>query len=663
MLFHRLELFNFGQYRGEHAVELAPPDDQHPVILFGGLNGAGKTTLLDAIQLVLYGNRARLAKRNGGAYPDYLRSAIHRAADPAEGAAVDLTFSHRSDGESRTYQVRRLWRVTGKGLAEKVEVSIDGNFDRVFSDSWDEQVEQFMPAGLAHLLLFDGEQIADLADLAKSKEVLRTGLYSLLGLDLADQLIRDLVVLERRKRVEVQSKSERDEIASLRAELEAVDQQVSEDAQELAGNRNRLDQAARARRKFDRKFKAAGGDRYEQRGQLERSAGDERARLAGIKGDMVTLAAGAAPLLMVRNLLGRVAAQDGREQRAHEASTAHQVLRDHDAKALARLRASGAEERHLTTLKSFFEGEQARLERDAAGEVYLQLSADGRTDLKSLQARGLDQTREEIGRLARQYEESALRLADLERELAAVPDDDAVADLLRRRQELQAALDEATAAVAVCNEKLVRRQTERDGLKAKLGKLIERKVRADFDQEDLHRLVDYSGRSRALLVEFRTAVLRKHLDRIRDLMLDSFRALLHKEALIGDLQIEPESLELRLFAKDGEPLVSDQLSAGERQILAVALLWGLARASGRPLPTVIDTPLGRLDSKHRGRLVSRYFPFASQQVVLLSTDEEIDAEQLKALRPFIGRQYRLEFDEPSNSTRIAPGYFWEGAEA
>jgi len=663
MLLDRLVLTNFGQYLGSHAIELAPPDDQHPVILFGGLNGAGKTTLLDAIQLVLYGNRARLAKRNGGAYPEYLRSAIHRTADPSEGAAVDLSFSHRSDGESRTYRVVRSWRVTGKGLAERVEVYVNGAIDRVFSDSWDEQVEQFMPAGLAHLLLFDGEQIADLADLAKSKEVLRTGLYSLLGLDLADQLIRDLVVLERRKRVEVQSKSERDEIASLRAELEAVDRHVSEDAQELAGNRNRLDQAKRARREFDRKFRAAGGDRFEQRGQLERSADDERARLAGIKGDMVTLAAGAAPLLMVRGLLAQVGEQDALEQRASQARTVQGVLRERDAAALAHLRESGVQDEHLTALESFFQTEHGRLERDAAGEVYLGLTADGRTDIKSLQARGLDQTQAEIARLAKQYEDSALRLADLERELAAVPDDDAVADLLRRRQELQAALDEATAAVAVCNEKLVRRQAERDALQAKLGKLIERKVRADFDQEDLHRLVEYSGRSRSLLVEFRTAVLRKHLGRIRELMLDSFRALLHKEALIGDLRIDPESLELKLFAKNGAPLVADQLSAGERQILAVALLWGLARASGRPLPTVIDTPLGRLDSQHRGRLVSRYFPFASQQVVLLSTDEEIDAQQLKALRPFIGRKYRLEYDEASNSTRVAPGYFWEGAEA
>ena len=41
---------------------------------------------------------------------------------------------------------------------------------------------------------------------------------------------------------------------------------------------------------------------------------------------------------------------------------------------------------------------------------------------------------------------------------------------------------------------------------------------------------------------------------------------------------------------------------------------------------MIDTPLGRLDGSHREHLLDRYFPYASHQVVLLSTDTEIDDE-------------------------------------
>ena len=83
----------------------------------------------------------------------------------------------------------------------------------------------------------------------------------------------------------------------------------------------------------------------------------------------------------------------------------------------------------------------------------------------------------------------------------------------------------------------------------------------------------------------------------------------------------------------------------------------MAKASGRPLPTAIDTPLGRLDTAHRMNLVERYFPFASHQMLLLSTDEELTGEYLDRLRPWIGRTYTLAYDDNAERTRVVPGYF------
>jgi len=131
---------------------------------------------------------------------------------------------------------------------------------------------------------------------------------------------------------------------------------------------------------------------------------------------------------------------------------------------------------------------------------------------------------------------------------------------------------------------------------------------------------------------------------------------------VSALKINRETLQIELTGRDGAPLPPDRLSAGERQLLATSVLWGLARASGRPLPTVIDTPLGRLDSSHRRRLVSHYFPFASHQVILLSTDEEIAGGYFEALKPYIGRVYHLNFDESIGATRVEPGYFGELAD-
>lgn len=137
------------------------------------------------------------------------------------------------------------------------------------------------------------------------------------------------------------------------------------------------------------------------------------------------------------------------------------------------------------------------------------------------------------------------------------------------------------------------------------------------------------------------------------------KALRH-DAIVYRVQIDTETFRLVLYDHNGECLPKHRLSAGEKQILAIAFLWGLANASGRQLPVAIDTPLGRLDSEHRNHLVDRYFPQASHQVMLLSTDTEIRAEEVGRLRAAgaIAREYRLEYDPKQRQTAVVPGYFW-----
>jgi DNA sulfur modification protein DndD len=100
------------------------------------------------------------------------------------------------------------------------------------------------------------------------------------------------------------------------------------------------------------------------------------------------------------------------------------------------------------------------------------------------------------------------------------------------------------------------------------------------------------------------------------------------------------------------------LSAGDKQIYAISMLWALGKTSGRPLPIVIDTPLARLDSDHRRLLVEHYFPLASHQVIILSTDTEVDQDYFEQLKPSVARAYHLDYDQTQSSTLIKQGYFW-----
>ena len=107
----------------------------------------------------------------------------------------------------------------------------------------------------------------------------------------------------------------------------------------------------------------------------------------------------------------------------------------------------------------------------------------------------------------------------------------------------------------------------------------------------------------------------------------------------------------------GLALLESAASGGSRQMLAVAILWGLAKSSGFALPVIIDTPMARLDSAHRKSFVERYLPNAGAQVLVLSTNEEISGRYLDEAAPHVSRAYTLQYDEAQKCSSIVPGYF------
>lgn len=199
---------------------------------------------------------------------------------------------------------------------------------------------------------------------------------------------------------------------------------------------------------------------------------------------------------------------------------------------------------------------------------------------------------------------------------------------------------------------------ERDlaSARARYQTQLDQQVRASLAREDSDRLVHHSARARATLTAFKQEVVSYHVHRLERFILGGLSALLRKSDLVTNVSIDPKTFAIELRDAEWAVLAPEQLSAGERQLLAVALLWALAKASGQAAPTVIDTPLGRLDSQHRSRLIERYFPFAGNQVILLSTDEEIDAALYTRLAPSISRSFTISYDPELGGSVVSEGY-------
>lgn len=662
MILNELVLHNFGVYGGRQAVPLAPPSMDKPIVLFGGLNGAGKTTLLDAIHLVLFGKRAQCSNRGTLGYRDFLRRCIHRQVATSDGTAIELEFLHRRDGTESTVRVVRSWAVNGRGLRERLDVLVDGQKDPVLTDSWEENVEEFFPLGIASLFLFDGDQIEALADLTNSEQVISTALRSLLGLDHVDQLITDLGVLIRRKRTELKAEPDRRKLAELEQQQRKAREQVEQAHQRRADLQNQVDKGERGLRKAEDRFRREGGELLEQLVVFEAKRAQLAASLDQAQETLRDLASDATPLLLLGDALTRLAATAGKEQAAREAALLHRVLTERDEEMMVVLRKATSAKKALSAVEGFCHQDRAQKAQAADEPTYLNISPDGAAALHTLQRTGIPDLEMRARKALAAEEQLCDSLANVDRQLAAVPDKEAVEELLAAREKAKATVDKARARLAAHDEFLAKLEREEEQIANKLKRELRETVDLEFLRDDANRVIAHSERVRTTMKEFGLRVRERHINRIEHLVLESFRHLLRKETLITDLTVDPRTFRLSLHTKGGQVLPPDRLSAGERQLLATSLLWGLAKAAGRPLPTVIDTPLGRLDSVHREHLVTRYFPHAGHQVLLLSTDEEINEAHLERLAPWIGRSYRLAFDDAQQATTVHPGYFWEGME-
>jgi DNA sulfur modification protein DndD len=657
MILDEITLRNFGLYAGSQTITLTPPSPDKPIVLIGGLNGGGKTTFLDALQLCLFGGHAKISNRGSLAYPEYLSRSIHRGSK-ADEAAIEVSFRRTVEGREEQYRLHRSWRRNGSGCKEQFEVLKNGLPEPALSDNWVSQVEEFFPANIAHLFLFDGEQVEAYASQQDSSPLIGTAIQNLLGLDMVDQLDKDLQVYERRKRAESKDDPLHAEITAAQDAIRDLRKRIDALKQERAALRtHRIDRAERALREIEDTYRKLGGALYDQREEIEQKW--EEAKEAVIVGETALreLAAGPLSLLMIRVLLESTEARDRHEEECRRARDLFEALKIRDRAALKHVRTRSASKTAIEALKEFFEADRAQRQALGKKETVLDIAAEVRSDLHTLLRNDLDEIAKEAKRLLKRQKKLEAAAAQAHIEYENVPNADTISQIAAERETLKKEIVELESLYAAIGQDIERQERELERREQALGRLIEADSKEKGARDDRARILHHAGKVRATLGAFRRAVIERHVRRIEQLVLESYRQLLRKAALVTRLSIDPESYALTLFGRDGDVLSAERLSAGERQLLAIALLWGLAKASGRPLPTAIDTPLGRLDSSHRMHLVERYLPYASHQVLLLSTDEEIADEYLKRLSPWIGRTYRLSYDDDAGETRITSGYF------
>jgi DNA sulfur modification protein DndD len=659
MIIEKLTLQNIGLYGGTHVFNLCPDSPTKPIILFGGLNGAGKTTFLDALQLCLYGRQARCSNRGDLAYGEFLHDTMTRGTAPETGASISIQYRRTTEGREEHFVITRAWADSGKGMSDRVEVLRNGSPAPVLGESWAEYIEAYLPSRIANLFFFDGEQIKELAEQENAAAMLKSAIHSLLGLDLVDRLHADLLVVERRKRLAAKTDATRQKLKVLETDCERHEKLLADAVLECAAAQTAYDRSLKRLADAEKRYRQEGGDLFERRTQLE-ECGERLQTAIRVQEEQVReLAAGALPLSLLQDQLLRLEQQITNEIAFNENQLLLALLEQRDRQTLKLLAKQNCPQNALKKLSDFLGSDRSSREAIVGDEPFLKTDAGVRDSIRVLRGSSLpalvDEARTCVAELERLHQGKDI----LDAQLAQVPLADSVATVTKGLHDAQATVRDAKARLDAFEAK--KGQIERD-LSAKrlvYSRELETDTYAQIHQEEEERILHYSARVRETLERFKAAAVARRIVQLENLIFASFSQLIRKAHFLSAIHINPENFAVSLITTAGKPLPVARLSAGERQLLATSMLWGLARASGRIVPTVIDTPLGRLDSSHREHLVERYFPVASHQVILLSTNEEIRECHLDKLRPFVTRSYLLDYDAEKRLTTPQEGYFWK----
>jgi len=666
MRFERLILENIGPFADRNEVNLeVPAKGKKGVVLFGGQNGAGKTNILESIKIALYGRRGLGERVSEAAYHNEMLHRIHRG-NKSTDAAISVGFGLVRRGENRSYLVtRKFKRRQDDTLTEELVILEDGvPLTAVPFDHWQTFIDEILPANLSHLFFFDAERIKELAseDEVASSRALEDAVQALFGLGVVRRLQSDLQILER----QIASRGSA-ESAKLVDELNATRDVIAGRKEEAEAKLLRLtDQIQREdsrRMRIEEEFRQKGGAYAQRREGLLESKAKAEAKLEELKVQIIAEVDDKAVFLVCRDLLSDLREDLEANQAAQGAVAASMILDQVKATALKKLSvaALGKLDKTLSAdqrskVSAYLEGVLSDLDvPDSTGDVRkIELSLADFGKILGLISQIETEVAERAKRLALEFELASRALAAAEEDLSRMPSSESIQPMVEEMNLLSHKVGELTGQQTVLEAKVGEETRSLADVERKLDDLASQLT----EQSNDHLLLSRSIKARKVAQAFGLALAEKRLRELADETLAIFSQLARKKDVVNRLEIDPLSYQLRVYTATNGLMPKDRFSAGERQMLAISLLWALSKLSGRALPIIIDTPLGRLDSKHKSSLVRNYFTKASHQMLVLSTDEEIDEEFYEELRPSIARTYRLEFDEKKERTKIHEGYFW-----
>lgn len=675
MIFEQIRIHNLFSYYGEQIFDLTLPDDGRNVALIGGRNGFGKTSFINSLKLLFLGPHESLRTVvQVGRKPSVVNYLLgmgdewlgifNRQARREGQTEFGVTITWRESAGKVITQ--RRWRLDRRGDGCEEILSVTPDFaPPLVDDEADDFLERRLPKDFISFFFYDGEQVQRLAEANREGQLEQVEkILDIADIDILDEYIGKAITAWRRERSESSPVTLlavlQRELAVLQAEQEELSQKIDELSEELTNSERNINR----NRRYLEHHRAFVHQRDEAVYKTEEQRILEQLETARI--DLANRLPIDAPLLFNPELVNKAATDLRRLTDSQAGSLAQEVqillnalpvrLLDeppHYQLPLSEQQREFYRKKLVRILRSYESDPEdisdglMRLDPSLAARLVERLNYYRLADTE--RQRAIDDLRR-ISQLKRDLENIQHKLDDM----SSLSDEEQRAYQTRQTQNTELEQQRDTLRDRLRDLKKEQQEKER-AIGNKQQEIIRQESAIRLDRERQER-VDLATTLQRIFRSYKQELKLHRRNDIEEAINQRFTELMTSHHQIAHIQLG-ESFDLHYLNAIDEPVGMAGISAGMKQLTATALLWALKDVSGRSVPVVIDTPLARIDREHQINLLTRYYPNAGDQVIILPTDAELDFEKYQLLKPHVYCEYRLENASGENTEPLREPLF------
>ena len=717
MIINSIKLKNFRSYEDETEFSFSPKENKN-IVLIGGENGAGKSTLFEAIKLCIYGPMSYGYIGINSNYLTKIKNNINNNAFKSDIVKCDisLSLSFKEGTQINEYTLNRNWEYINQKIVESFEVIKNGtilNEDKV--NYFNRYLQSVLPPSLFDFFFFDGEELTEFFIGKNSSNSLKDAVLQLFNYDTFNILKKQLLSFQRN--ISKNNNSLNDIQALYDESLNRVKlakSQIDLITSNIEAKELELDELLVKKNNLDEEFKNSGGILENERTEITSKINKLENERSIINQEIKDFCNDILPFLIVSDLLKDTKKQIEKEENISSYKAVKDKLSGEVIKksfnSISNLKNSSADfdEIAVTILNNMFNVKEI----ENISEILL-LSDDQKVNVLSTITSIISNNEIYKNSLLSNFNKLksiAIYLKECRDKLNSTISGELVENYLKELEAINTVILNTQNSILTLKHEL---DNSNEELKVAEYHYTRAKNQYSSSLQD-NNVLELSDNVTEYLDALLATLTKDKLKLIEENFINIFKTIIRKNEYVSSIVIDDSfestlyvnriysSLEIQniisnlgindISKKYGLMFIEDLLnkysvssftelmeylnnnsswesievrtkvnvndfSKGEKQIYILCLIWALIKSSGVEVPFIIDTPYARIDESHRKTLTVDYLPNISKQVIILSTNEEIDSNLYNVIKPYICDEYLLLYNESARKTEVKKGYF------